>query len=88
MKIKDGFVLRRILDDAVVIANGEASKNFHGIIKLNDSAADIWEWISEGLSEEEVSEKLAEKYELDLKKALADTKNMIKQMTDEGLLEI
>lgn len=88
MKIKDGFVLRRILDDAVVIANGDASKNFHGMIKLNDSGADVWEWISQGLSENEVAEKLAQKYEIDSEKALADTQKMIKKMTETGLLEV
>jgi len=88
MKIKEGFVLRRVLDEAIVIASGEASKNFHGMIKLNDSAADIWTWISEGFSEFEIAEKLSDKYELDSEKAKADVKNMISQMSDNGFLEI
>ncbi len=87
MKIKDGFVLRRVLDEAVVIASGEASKSFHGMIKLNDSAADIWGWMSEGLSEDEVSAKLAEKYELAPEKAEEDTRAMIEQMLGAGILQ-
>jgi len=88
MKIKEGFVLRRVLDEAIVVASGEASKNFHGMVKLNDSAADIWGWISEGLSESDIAAKLAEKYELDADKAEADVKAMISQMSDNGFLEI
>ena len=88
MKIKEGFVLRRVLDEAIVVASGEASKSFHGMIKLNDSAADIWGWIAEGFSEADIAEKLAEKYELDAVKAEADVKAMISQMTDNGFLEI
>ena len=88
MKIKEGFVLRRVLDEAIVIATGEMSKSFHGMIKLNDSGADIWEWVAEGLDEASVAKKLAEKYELSEEKALADTKAMVSQMADAGLIEI
>ena len=88
MKIKEGFVLRRVLDEAIVIATGEMSKNFHGMVKLNDSGADIWEWISEGNDEIAVAKKLSEKYELSEEKAIADTKAMISQMADAGLLEV
>ncbi len=87
MKIKDGFVLRRVLDEAIVIASGEVSKDFHGMVKLNDSAADIWEWVAEGLNEAEIASKLAEKYELDIEKAASDVKSMISQMADAGLIE-
>ena len=37
MKIKDGFVLRDIAGDTVVIATGEISKTFHGMIRLNST---------------------------------------------------
>ena len=42
MKIKDGFVLRDIAGDTVVIATGELSKTFHGMIKLNSTGKEIW----------------------------------------------
>ena len=87
MKIKEGFVLRRVLDEAVVVTVGEASKTFHGIVKLNDSAADIWEWISRGLSKDEIAQELAKKYELSDAKAIADVDAMIKQMSEAGLIE-
>lgn len=88
MKIKDGFVLRRVLDEAIVIASGKASHDFHGMVKLNDSAADIWEWISKGVSESDIAARLAEKYELPIDKANADTSAMISQMSEAGLLEV
>ena len=88
MKIKEGFVLRRVLDEAIVIASGKASHDFHGMVKLNDSAADIWEWIAGGLEEEKIAARLAEKYELSAEKAKADTSAMIAQMTEAGLLEV
>lgn len=87
MKIKKGFVLRRVLDEAIVVASGEASKTFHGMIKLNDSAADIWQWISEGKEADAIAKLLSVKYEISLEKAAADTAAMIKSMTENGLFE-
>ena len=52
MKIKEGFVLRDIGNQTVVVATGEASQDFYGMIKLNQTGKIIWEGISDGLSEE------------------------------------
>lgn len=43
MKIKNGFVLRDVGGQAVVIAVGEASKTFHGMINLNVTGKEIWQ---------------------------------------------
>ena len=37
MKIKNGFMLRKVGSQNVVVAVGTASKDFNGIIRLNDS---------------------------------------------------
>ncbi len=87
MKIKEGFVLRRVLGDVIVVPSGEVSKDFHGMIKLNDSAADIWEWISAGKSEEEISKLLSQKYDISKEKAESDTRAMIEKMLSIGLFE-
>lgn len=87
MKIKDGFVLREVAGKGVVIAIGEASKNFHGMINLNCTGKDIWQGISEGKTVEEIAEKLTEEYEVELSKAIEDTEKLIRKMRDAGILE-
>ena len=52
MKIKSGYVIRQVMGNYVVIATGEESRGFHGMVKLNETAANIWSYISEGKSEE------------------------------------
>lgn len=37
MKIRKGFILRKVGEQNVVVAVGEASRSFNGIIRLNDS---------------------------------------------------
>ena len=45
MRIKDGFVLRKVMDNYVVVSVGESSKTFRGMIKLNVTAVEIWNGI-------------------------------------------
>ena len=88
MKLKEGFVLRKILGDAIVVAEGELSKSFHGMIKLNDTAVDVWEWFAAGKSEAEVAALLAEKYELSAEKAECDVRAMSEKLVAAGIAEL
>lgn len=87
MRIKNGFVLREVAGKAVVIAVGEASKTFHGMINLNGTGKDIWQGVSEGKSVDEIAQKLTEEYEVDFEKAKEDTVKIIEKMREAGILE-
>lgn len=87
MRIKDGFVLREVAGQAVVIAVGEASKAFHGMINLNNTGKVIWQEIENGLSEDEIVDNLLEKYDADVETVKCDVKSMIQKMRDAGVLE-
>ena len=58
MRIKDGFVMREVAGQTMVIATGEASRNFHGMIKLNSTGKMIWEGLMQGLSRQEITERI------------------------------
>ncbi len=87
MNIKKGLVLRKVGDSYMVIPVGEMSKHFHGMIKLNSTAADVWQLISEGRSGEEVATIIADKYNVSLVKALSDVAALIQQMRDNNFIE-
>lgn len=87
MKIKQGFVMRDVAGQAVAIATGEASKSFHGMVKLNDTGAFIWNGIEKGLGETEIAEQLAASYDVEVGQALKDVESFIARMRDAGLVE-
>lgn len=87
MKIKQGFVMRDVAGQAVAIATGEASKSFHGMVKLNDTGAVIWNGIEKGLDEAEIAEQLAAGYDVEADQALKDIESFIARMRDAGLVE-
>ncbi len=86
MRIKNGFVLREVAGQIMVIATGEASKDFHGMIKLNATGKVIWLALQEGLSEHAIAERLQEQFDVDFEKALQDTQTFLKQMEEMGFL--
>ena len=86
MRIKKGFVLREVAGQIMVIATGEASKDFHGMIKLNATGKVIWLGLQEGLSEEQIVVRLQEQFDVEADKAAQDTRVFMKQMEEMGFL--
>lgn len=62
MKIKNGFILRKVGRQYVVAATGEASKNFNGMIRLDESGAFAFELLRNEITEQEMLCALKEKY--------------------------
>lgn len=86
MKMKEGFVMREVAGQYVVIAIGEASKTFHGMIKLNRTGKDIWEGLENGFSEEQIVEMLSDKYQVEQADVETDVEEFIGRMKDVGIL--
>ena len=88
MKIKNGFVAREIAGQYVVVALGQASKIFNGIIKLNDSAKFIWDMLVKGAEKEEIVDALLNEYEgVEAAVVEADVENFINQLKGANILE-
>ena len=53
MKIKDGFILKKIGRGYVVVAVGKAGEEFNGMIRLNPAGAFLWKAVMQGASTKE-----------------------------------
>lgn len=62
MKFNGNFVLKKIGDAYYAVPLGSISKEINGMIKLNDTAAFIWQKIEDGSSEEEIIDSLSSKF--------------------------
>lgn len=63
LKTRKGFLLRRLGDEYMAVAVGEASKSFNGMIRLNDTGAFYWKELEKGSSEDDLTAKTLERYE-------------------------
>lgn len=87
MKIKDGFLLREVAGNYVVIAVGEDAVNFNSIITVNEIGAYIWNKINEGKNEEAIADDIIGEYSIDRNTALKDIGEFINQLREAGIIE-
>ena len=87
MKIKTGFVIRVVGGEHVVVPVGEMSKNFHGMINLNETGAFLWRFFSEEHTLEEGVDALCGEYEVERERAAADVDRFAEILTRNGFVE-
>ena len=88
MKIKGDFVLREVMGQSVAVPVGETSKNFHGMIKLNASGAEIWKDLEKGLTKEQIAQKIVEQYDsIEMDEALLKVETFLTKLQDAGIVE-
>lgn len=87
MKIKEGFVLRNMGGQPIVVSVGAASKVFNGMIKLNETGEFLWRQMDSDVSEEDLVKALLEQYNVSEKVARHDVSDFINVLKTPGIIE-
>jgi hypothetical protein len=88
MKIKDGFELREVCGEKVILACGMNNIDFSKIISLNETAAFLWTVaIEQEFTEDMLVKALLEEYEVDDETARRDVANVVSRWKEIGLLD-
>lgn len=86
MKIKDGFILRTVGRETVVVATGAASIGFNGIIHLNDTGEFLWKQLEHENTEEGLLKALLDEYDIQEEQAKKDITAFIEKLRSEALI--
>lgn len=87
MKIKDGFILRDVAGQTIVVAVGKRSKSFNRIIKLNPTGKFIWEKLSSDIEIDELVASLVAEYDIDEATASSDADKFVETLKGADILE-
>lgn len=88
MKIKEGFKLRTLCNETVVMAESNKLINFNKLIRLNESAAYLWKCVEgKDFSIDDLANFLVDNYEVDLETAKKDSANLAKSWIEAGIVE-
>ncbi|MBO7344629.1 MAG: PqqD family protein [Clostridia bacterium] len=87
MKIKDGFILREVAKNYVVVAVGSAAKDFNCIISLNETGAFLWKQLEKDVTEEQLLNAMLNEYEVEEDIAKKDIKAFIEKVSKANLLK-
>lgn len=87
MKLKDGFMLRKLGREYTAVAMGKARKEFNGLIRMNETGCFLWNCLKVECSESELMEKLRNEYEVSEAEAGKDVRAFLAQLREAGILE-
>ena len=81
LKTKKGFLRRRLGDEFMVGALGEARKSYNGMIRLSDTGAFYGKELEKGSSEDDLTAKTLERYEgVDQETARRDVREFLQSI--------
>lgn len=85
MKLKDGFVLRTVAGETIVVPTG-ATLDLNMMITLNGTGKFLWEQLEKGVEAEELVAALLEEYEVDEATAKAHVAAFVEKLNGHGFL--
>lgn len=88
MHIKNGFELRDVCGEKVILATGIENLDFTHIISLNESAAYLWQnVVNKEFDTETLAELLCKEYDVNPETARHDAENIVNQWFECGIIE-
>jgi len=85
MKLKEGFILRQVAGENVVLSVG-ADVNLNGMITLNDTGCTLWKRLEQESTLEDLAEALLAEYEVDGQTARAAAAQFVEKLKELDLL--
>lgn len=89
MKTKQGFNLRQICGEHILLAEGKENIDFSNIISLNETAAFLWQQLTDKeFTPEDMAQLLVENYEVDHETALSDARALAAEWQKAGIVTV
>ncbi len=86
MKAKEGFVYKQMHGTGVVVPVGETSREFRGMVTLNETGSFLWERMQTEVTRAELVRALTEAYDTDAETAEKDVDAFVAKLQEAGLL--
>ena len=87
MKLKENFVLRQIAGTWAVMALGQATLDFNGMLTLNESGALLWKTLEQGGDRDALVNALTGEYNVSREVAQTDVDEFLNKLAATGCVE-
>lgn len=87
MKVKEGFVLRNVVDEHIVMPTGDNIAKFEGAVVLNDVAAFVFEQLKNPMSKDDLLQAVLNEFEVDEETAKNDLDMLIEKLNEFNIIE-
>lgn len=89
MRVKNGFVLREVCGEQVIMGEGVGALDFGKLLCLNETASWLWQKATEmgEFTVESLAEALCSEYDVDLEHAKADISAIVAEWQKVNVIE-
>lgn len=87
MKLVEGFCIRKILDETVIIPTGKAAHCLSGLISVNETGEFLFELLQTEQTIDSLVTELLKEFEVEKKTAEADVEAFVKVLIENDMLE-
>ena len=85
MKLKEGFILREVAGQIVVLPSGN-DLNLNMMITLNETGKFIWNLLEQDVTESDIVSAILKEYKVDQTAAEAAVTGFIRKLNEHGFL--
>ena len=86
MKLKPGFITHNVGKEQMMVAAGPAAKQFHGLVRSNETAAFIVNCLKQETTEEAIVDAMLEQYDAPRETVAQDVHRVVEQLRQIGAL--
>lgn len=86
MKLRQGFIMRDIAGETIVVPSGD-ELNLNMMITLNDTGKFLWQRLEVGATMEDLVQAMLEEYDVDVQTARSGAERFVRKLQEQGFLE-
>lgn len=88
MQISKDFTIQKVGNSYVAVPVGETSKSFHGMVRLNETGAFLWNrMVDRDCTEEDLVKALLDEYDVSEDTARADVARVVETLKKGKILQ-
>ena len=86
MKIKDGFILKEVAGENVVIPTGSNLVDFNAMMTLNETGVFLWQRLEQDTTIDKLVDAVCAEYDIDRDIATQDIKEFVQSLEANGIV--
>ena len=86
MKIKDGFILKEVAGENVVIPTGSNLVDFNAMMTLNETGVFLWQRLEQDITIDKLVDAVCAEYDIDRDIAIQDIKEFVQSLEANGII--
>ena len=87
MKAKQGFILRNVVDEHILMPTGDNIGKFNGTVLMNEVSAFVWEKLQNPISKDDLLRAILDEFEVEKNVASTDLDSLLSTLKEYGVIE-